>query len=470
MTAFLTDDFLLQNEISRDLYHNYAKDEPIFDYHCHLPPNEIAENINFKNLTHIWLAGDHYKWRAMRTNGIDEKYCTGSASDKEKFQAWAKTVPECMRNPLYHWTHLELKRPFGISDKLLNEKTADEIWETCNEKLSLPEFSTQGLMKQFKVRAVCTTDDPTDNLEHHIKIKKDGNCEAKVYPTYRPDKAVNVDDIDSWNSWIDTLANVSEVAIDSAEALLTALKKRIDFFHEQGGRLSDHGLNTVFGGYYNEEKVEKAFTVLRKGKSMSPKKARHFQAYILVQLGEYYAEKGWTMQLHLGALRNNNKRLFEALGPDKGFDSIADYSQAEMLSAFLNRLDSNNKLPKTILYNLNPSDNEVFATMIGNFQDGSSPGKVQFGSGWWFLDQLDGMTRQINTLSNMGLLSRFIGMLTDSRSFLSYPRHEYFRRLLCNIIGTDIAQGLLPDEREHIGGMIKNICFANVKEYLEMEI
>ncbi|MDZ7292283.1 MAG: glucuronate isomerase [candidate division KSB1 bacterium] len=462
---FITENFLLHNETAVALYHDYAKAQPIIDYHCHLPPKEIAENKKFANLTQIWLYGDHYKWRAMRTNGVDERFITGNASDWEKFLAWAETVPKTLRNPLYHWTHMELKRPFGISDKLLNKDTAKEIWETCNAKLALDEFSTRGIMQQFNVRLVCTTDDPNDNLEYHQLIKNDASFSIKVLPAFRPDKGMAVENGAAFREWLSKLAAVADVDINNFSDYLTALRKRRDFFHAQGCRLSDHGIETAYAEDYTEAEIKNIFSKALTGQKLDLSEMVKFKSAMLYELGLMYHEKGWVQQYHLGALRNNNSRMFRTLGPDTGFDSIGDFEIARPLAKLLNRLDDENKLTKTILYNLNPRDNELMATMIGNFQDGSVPGKMQFGSAWWFLDQKNGIEKQLEALSNMGLLSRFIGMLTDSRSFLSYPRHDYFRRILCNMLGEDMEKGLIPNDMALVGQMVADICFNNANAY-----
>jgi len=462
--SFIHEDFLLGNKPARRLYHKFAAAEPIFDYHCHIPPQDIAENRQFKNLFEIWLEGDHYKWRAMRSNGVAEKFVTGKASPEEKFKAWAKTVPHTLRNPLYHWTHLELKRYFGISD-LLSEKTAAKIWKQANAKLATPAFTTQGLLKKMKVKVVCTTDDPADNLEHHRAFAKSGHP-TKMLPAFRPDKALTVNQPAGFNKWIEQLAAAANVDINSFSAFISALEKRHEYFHSQGCRLSDHGLNHCFADFCHEKVAAGIFDKARKGEPVLPLEHSQFASFMMVFFGHLDAKRGWTKQLHVGALRNNNTRLLTELGPDTGFDSIGDFPQAQTLSAYLNRLDSDNLLPKTVIYNLNPADNYVFAAMIGNFQDGTIPGKIQYGSGWWFLDQKEGMEWQINALSQLGLLSRFIGMITDSRSFMSYPRHEYFRRTLCNLIGRDIKNGLIPDDDSLVGPMIKNICYANAKNYM----
>ena len=464
MKAFIHDDFLLTTKKAAKLYHKYAEAEPIFDYHCHISPKDIAENRQFKNLFEIWLEGDHYKWRAMRSNGVAEKFVTGSATPQEKFNAWAKTVPQTLRNPLYHWTHLELQRYFGITD-LLSEKTAAKIWKQANAKLATSAFTTQGLLKKMKVKVVCTTDDPVDNLEHHRVFAK-ANHPTKMLPAFRPDKVLTVNQPADFNKWVEQLAAAANVDINGFSAFISALEKRHEFFHSQGCRLSDHGMNHCFADFCSEKVAAEIFDKARTGVEVSPLEQSQFASFMMVFFGHLDAKRGWTKQLHLGALRNNNDRLLKQLGPDTGFDSIGDFPQAATLSAYLNKLDSENKLPKTILYNLNPADNYVFAAMIANFQDGTIPGKIQYGSGWWFLDQKEGMEWQLNALSNLGLLSRFIGMITDSRSFMSYPRHEYFRRTLCNLIGRDIKNGLIPDDEELVGPMIKNISYANAKKFM----
>ncbi len=463
--AFIHKDFLLETKTASKLYHDYAEDLPIIDYHCHIPPKEVAQNRLFENMTQIWLAGDHYKWRAMRTCGVDERFITGNASDWEKFEMWARTVPKTIRNPLYHWTHLELNRPFGISNLLLNEKTAKSIWQKCNAKLATPGFTTQGIAKRMKVEVICTTDDPIDSLEYHQQYENKGNGFTKMLPTFRPDKSMAIDNIDAFTLYLQRLGDIAGIDIKNYDDLIIALRARHDFFHSRGCRLSDHGLETVFAEDYTESEINSIFKRAIKGKRLSNIEVLKFKSAVLFELGIMNYEKGWVQQLHLGALRNNNTRMMRILGPDTGFDSIGDFEIARPLAKFLNRLDTENKLAKTILYNLNPSDNELMATMIGNFQDGSIGGKIQYGSAWWFLDQLDGMKKQIEALSNMGVLSQFVGMLTDSRSFLSYPRHEYFRRLLCNILGSEIEKGLIPNDLKLVGGIVKDICYFNAKKY-----
>ncbi|QDK80982.1 glucuronate isomerase [Spirosoma sp. KCTC 42546] len=460
---FLNNDFLLQTETAQQLYHEFAKPMPIIDYHCHLPPDQIAENKQFENPTQIWLYGDHYKWRAMRSNGVDESYCTGNQSDFAKFQKWAETVPYTLRNPLYHWTHLELQRYFGITETL-NGKNARRIYDACTEQLQSPDFSVRNLLRRMNVETVCTTDDPVDSLENHQKLANEG-FEIGVLPTFRPDKAMTVEDAGVFNLYVARLEAASNISISSFDDFLTALRQRHDYFAAMGCKLSDHGLEQIYAEDYTDAEISLIFDKVRSGDELSNLEVLKFKSAMLVHLAEMDWEKGWTQQFHLGALRNNNSRMLRQLGPDTGWDSIGDFAQARALSRFLDRLDTNDKLAKTILYNLNPNDNELIATMIGNFNDGSVAGKVQFGSGWWFLDQKEGMERQINALSNMGLLSRFVGMLTDSRSFLSYPRHEYFRRILCNMFGNDIENGELPDDMDWTGQVVQNICYGNAKTY-----
>lgn len=464
-TSFIHDDFLLESKQAKDLYHSHAASLPIIDYHCHLSPRDIAENTRFANLTQIWLNGDHYKWRAMRTSGVNERYITGEASDWEKFEKWAETVPKTIRNPLYHWTHLELKRPFGISVRLLNPATAKGIWEECNAKLSLPEFSVRGIQKQMNVEVVCTTDDPVDDLAFHTILKTDATHSTRVYPAFRADRAMAVENVAGFTRYVELLAEATDMTIHGYADFMAALGKRHEYFHEKGSRLSDHGLETVYAEEYTEQDVKAIFDKVRGGKTPTKEESLKFKSAVLYELAIMDWEKGWVQQYHLGALRNNNTRMLRTLGPDTGFDSIGDFEMARPLAKFLNRLDTEDKLAKTIIYNLNPRDNELIATMIGNFQDGSVAGKLQFGSAWWFLDQIDGMTKQIEALSNMGLLSQFVGMLTDSRSFLSYPRHEYFRRLLCNILGSEMQRGLIPNDMDLVGGMVRDICYFNAKRY-----
>ena len=464
MKPFIDDNFLLKNKISEQLYHDFAKKMPIIDYHNHLLPDQIAGDINFENLTQVWLYGDHYKWRAMRTNGVNEKYCTGNAGDFEKFEQWAKTVPYTLRNPLYHWTHLELRRYFSVNE-ILNGDSASNIYNTCNELLRTPEYSVKGLLNKMNVKVLCTTDDPIDNLSHHKTISADGGSQLKVFPAFRPDKAMNVDDAVGFNNYLKNLEAASDISINSFNDYLSALKSRHDYFAANNCTVSDHGLEEIYAEDYTLIEVNHIFSKIRSGANLTLIENRKFKSAMLIILAEWDWEKSWVQQYHLGAIRNNNSRMMKSLGPDTGWDSIGDFSQARMLAKFLNKLDTDNKLTKTIIYNLNPADNELMATMIGNFNDGSIAGKVQWGSSWWFLDQKDGMTKQINTLSNMGLLSRFVGMLTDSRSFLSYPRHEYFRRLLCNLFGEEIENGELPNDIAWTGKIIQDICYNNASEY-----
>lgn len=467
MDPFITDNFLLETEPARTLYHEHAKPQPIYDYHCHLPPQQIAENRIFTNLHEAWLAGDHYKWRVMRSNGVPEKYCTGKATPWEKFLAYARTVPHTLRNPLYHWTHLELVRHFGI-EELLNENTAESIWNRANEQLS--ERTVHDLLTESHVAVLCTTDDPVDSLEFHKKIRGEGKLRTCVYPTFRPDKGLLVDEPEVFNAWVDKLSGVSGIDCNNFQNYLSAIERRHSFFHEMGGRLSDHGMTSCDAVDCTEAEASHTFDSARAGRCSTPAAAAKFRSFMMIFFGHLDSSKGWTKQLHLGALRNTNTRLLRQLGPDTGFDSIGDQAQAASLACYLDALDRDNRLPKTILYNLNPADNYVLASMIGNFQDGTVPGKIQFGSGWWFLDQKEGMEWQINALSSLGLLSRFIGMLTDSRSFLSYPRHEYFRRILCNLIGRDVVKGELPRDMELLGGMVRDICFHNARRYFGLEV
>jgi len=465
---FIHEDFLLSSKAARRLYHEYAEAEPILDYHCHLPPQDVASNRRFANLFEIWLEGDHYKWRAMRANGVDEKYCTGAASPEEKFRAWAKTVPYTLRNPLYHWTHLELKRYFGI-DELLDESSAPRVWDRANQLLATDGLSAHGILSRFHVKAVCTTDDPTDDLAPHRAIAASG-LPTTVFPCYRPDKSLNVHLPDAFNSWVARLETVSNTSIASFSSFVDALKKRHDFFHQMGGRLSDHGINYAYADFCGESEAARIFDRARAGHAATPQEQACFGSYMMLRFGHWDAEKGWTKQLHLGARRNANTRRFGEIGPDTGYDSIGDWPQADSLVAFLDRLDQEKALPKMVLYNLNPADNYVVATLIGNFQDGRVAGKIQFGSGWWFLDQKEAMTWQMNALSNCGLISRFLGMLTDSRSFMSYPRHEYFRRVLCDLFGRDMESGEVPDDFELVGSTVRNICYRNASDYLGLGV
>ncbi len=463
---FLDENFLLSNDTAVQLYRQYAEPQPVIDYHCHLPPDAIAEDRPFRDLTHLWLAGDHYKWRAMRTNGVDEHYVTGDATPWEKFLKYAETVPATLRNPLYHWTHMELAKPFGINGRLLDGTTAREIWDTCNEKLREPAFSPRGLLRQFRVEVVCTTDDPADDLRHHRALLAEKEDPGFVMlPAFRPDKVLATQDPATWNEYINRLSAASGRDIRTFDEAMAALEDRAGFFALHGCVLSDHGIEEPYADVYTATEVSGAFATLRGGGAIEEAAGRRLRSAFLHELGRLYARLGWTQQFHLGAIRNNNTRLFRRLGPDTGFDSIGDFPYAKALARLLDRLDCTNELPRTILYNLNPADNEMIATMIGNFQDGSVPGKMQFGSGWWFNDQRDGMIRQIEALSNMGLLYRFVGMLTDSRSFVSYSRHEYFRRLLCDIMGRDIEAGLLPGDLALSGDLVERVCYRNAKDY-----
>ena len=468
MKPFLDENFLLKTKTAQRLYHEYAKDMPIIDYHCHLPPQQIAEDTQFGNITQAWLYGDHYKWRAMRTNGVDESYCTGDKPDFEKFGQWAATVPYTLRNPLYHWTHLELQRYFGINE-ILSPDTAARIYEESTASLQTPEYSVKNLLRRMNVKAVCTTDDPVDSLEYHIRLREDG-FEIPITPAFRPDNAMNVTDPQKFNNYVKKLEAVTNIAVSSFDDFLYALQNRHDFFASLGCGVSDHGLEEIYAEDFTGSEIDAIFNKVHGGKHLNDIEQRKFRSAMLIHFAEWDWEKGWVQQFHLGALRNNNTRMMQTLGADTGWDSIGDFSQGQALARFLDKLDSNNKLAKTILYNLNPSDNELMATMIGNFNDGSVAGKIQWGSGWWFLDQKDGMIKQLNTLSNMGLLSRFVGMLTDSRSFLSFPRHEYFRRILCDLFGTEIENGELPNDIAWIGKVIQDICFNNNKNYFNWQL
>jgi glucuronate isomerase len=465
--GFIHDNFMLGCAEAVELFHIHADSMPIIDYHSHVPPSDIAGDRRWQNIAQIWLGGDHYKWRAMRSNGVPERYCTGDATDREKFQKWAETMPRLLRNPLYHWTHLELARYFGIDDRLLGPDTAEGIWEECNARIAGPDFSCRRLISGSNVAALCTTDDPTDSLEHHRAVARDQSFSVKVLPTWRPDKALSVDSPDVFNSWTDKLSASAGLDIVTIDGFREALRRRHDFFHSAGCRLSDHGMETVSAEEYSEADVRRVFDSARSGKTPARDGVAKFKSAMLFELSVLNAEKGWTQQFHLGAMRNNNSRMFAAIGPDTGFDSIGDFEVGRPLSRLLDRLDSRGKLAKTIIYNLNPRDNELLASMIGNFQDDSVPGKIQFGSGWWFMDQKDGMERQMEALSQMGLLSRFIGMLTDSRSFLSYARHEYFRRILCNVLGREMAEGLIPGDMDLVGGMVRDICYRNAASYFD---
>lgn len=467
MKDFMDKDFLLETDTARELYHNHAARQPIIDYHCHLDPAQIATDHRFGSITELWLGGDHYKWRALRTNGVDERYITGDASDWEKFEKWAETIPYCFRNPLYHWTHLELHTAFGI-DKPLNPATAREIYDECNRQLrERPDMTARGLMRRYGVELVCTTDDPADTLEHHKAIRESG-FEIKVLPTWRPDKTMAIETPEAYIQYIERLGHAAGMEIHTLEDLKEALRRRHDFFAGAGCRLSDYGLTEFYAEDYTDDEVADIFAHVMAGKTPTAKEAAKFRSAMMLYLCGMDAEADWTQQFHYGPLRNTNSRMMAALGPDSGFDSIGQSTTAAALARFLDRLNSRGRLAKTVIYNINPADNEMIATMTGNFQDGTVPGKIQFGSGWWFNDQLDGMTRQMNALSNLGLLSRFVGMLTDSRSFLSYPRHEYFRRCLCNIIGHDVEAGLIPYtgyEKQRVQQMVEDISYNNAKNY-----
>ena len=466
--SFITENFLLRTKTARRLYNEYAADQPILDYHCHLSAKDIADNHRFRDLTEIWLEGDHYKWRAMRANGVPERYCTGTANPYEKFLAWARTVPHTLRNPLYHWTHLELKRYFGI-DSLLDESTAEQVWEDANDQLTHGDLTTQGILEKFHVAAVCTTDDPVDSLVHHDRLRDAGGPTA-VFPTFRPDRAFRIEDPAAFKEWTERLGAAANVHIARFADFLDALRKRHQDFHDHGCRLSDHGLEQCWSDPCTETEAAAIFEKVRAGQKAAPAEIAKFASFLMVFFGRLDAQKGWTKQLHLGAYRNASTRALKTIGRDTGFDSIGDYPQAQSLARYLDLLDQDDSLPKIVVYNVNPADNYVFATMVGNFQDGRIPGKLQFGSGWWYLDQKEGMELQMNALSNCGLLSRFVGMVTDSRSFMSHPRHEYFRRVLCNLIGSEIEAGELPEDYTLIGSMIKNICYDNAARLLELPI
>lgn len=465
MKPFMDENFLLHSEAAKRLYFDYAEQQPIYDFHCHLSPKDIAENRQFKNLTEIWLAGDHYKWRVLRTAGVDERLITGSADDYDKYIAWAKTVPLTLGNPIYHWTHLELRRPFGITNTLLNDTTADAIWKDANEKLALPEFSTRGILTQMNVKSVGTTDDPIDSLEYHQQIAQDSTCHTKVSPSWRPDKAFKIE-LEGFTDYLQKLGEVTDINIQTFDQLLSALQLRLNHFDAHGCEASDHGIEILrYADIPSEQILNEILAKRLKKQVLSELEIAQFSTALLVWFGKQYHKRNWIMQLHIGAIRNNNQRMFAQLGPDAGFDSIGDRLLAEPLSKLLNALDVTDQLPKTILYCLNPRDNAVLATMIGNFQGSGIPGKIQFGSGWWFNDQKDGMEQQLTQLSQMGLLSQFVGMLTDSRSFLSFTRHEYFRRILCNMLGAWMEHGEVPYDFELVGSMIKNICYNNAKRY-----
>ena len=470
MRQFLDDNFLLKTDTAIELYHGHAAAMPIYDYHCHLPPQAIAENTQFDNLTQIWLGGDHYKWRGLRANGVPERLVTGEAGDWEKFQAWAETVPDTMGNPLYQWTHLELKKPFGVSGILLGPDTAREIWDRCNSLLQTDEYRVRGIMRQMNVKIVCTTDDPTDTLEHHDAIAADSSFDIKVLPAFRPDKAFKVDSPEILGPWLVKLGEAVGGEIRKFTDLVEALDRRMLFFHDKGCRISDHGINAPFAGTTSEGELDRILEAALGGTAASAEEAEAFGAAVFLELGRMYARRGWTMQIHFGALRNANTRMYKTLGPDTGYDAIGDFEQVGPLVAFLDRLDSTDELPKTIVYVLNARDNDAIAAAVGCFQDGKTKGKMQFGSGWWFNDQRDGMERQMTSLANLGLLARFVGMITDSRSFLSYPRHEYFRRVLCNLLGGWVESGELPRDFELLGYMVRNICYNNAVDYFGIDL
>ncbi|MEX0773604.1 MAG: glucuronate isomerase [Balneolales bacterium] len=468
MKPFIHENFLLQNKTAQKLYHDYARDLPIIDYHCHLSPDDIVNNTQFGNLSQIWLHGDHYKWRAMRTCGVPERLITGDASDEEKFHAWAATVPETLKNPLYHWTHLELRSYFGI-DGLLNKQTSTEIWEHCNKLLSQPDYSTQNLLRRMDVKVVCTTDDPTDSLEMHRKYQAEGDSGFALFPTFRPDKALQVEKGKEFLDYIKKLESASNLDITTFKDFMDALQARHDYFDELGCRASDHGIEEPYAHPFNQQRLQDIFDKAVQGQRITHEEALTFKSGLMHAFAVMDHEKGWAFQMHIGALRNNNKRKLKELGPDTGFDSIGDFEVAKPLSSFLNQLEENHTLPRTIIYNLNPRDNALISTMIGNFQDGEIAGKVQHGPGWWFQDQKEGMEEQLQTLANMSCLNRFIGMVTDSRSFLSYPRHEYYRRILCNMLGNDVEQGIVPEDYGLLRQLIENVCYKNALEYFRYD-
>jgi len=465
--SFITDDFLLHSEAAKTLYHNHAKTQPIFDYHCHLSPKDIAEDRQFENLTQIWIEGDHYKYRAMRANGVDEKYITGDASDYDKFIKWAETVPYTLRNPLYHWTHLELKNYFGITT-LLDSNSAEAIYNEATALLQKPEYSVRNILRKLNVKVVGTTDDPSDDLQFHNKIKKD-NFEIKILPSFRPDKATEIEKGQAFIDWIKKLEQSVGFSITDFSKLIKALNDRHDFFHEMGCRISDHGHTTFYGENYTNEEVNSIFQNALNGKSPSDLEINKYKSALLFELASMNKAKSWAQQFHVGAIRNNNAKMLQELGPDQGFDSLGDLNMADNMSKFFGKLSKNDALTKTIVYNLNPRDSEMFAAMAANFNDGKIAGKMQYGAAWWFLDQKDGMEKQLNVLSNFGLLSRFVGMVTDSRSFLSFPRHDYFRRILCNVLGDEIQKGELPNNMHLIGAMVENICYKNAVAYFEIQ-
>ena len=464
---YIHEDFLLQTEAARRLYHDEAADLPIIDYHCHLPPDEIANNITWDNITPVWLGGDHYKWRAMRTNGVSEDYCSGNASDREKFNVFCDIMPKLLKNPIYHWSHLELAKYFDFNDGLISSDTSEAIWNRSSEIIS-GGLTSQGLITQSKVETICTTDDPIDSLEHHLKLKDDSSFKTGVFPTWRPDKSMAIQNGQQYLDYLQKLSEVSKVEINNFDSLIQALEKRHQFFHDSGCRLSDHGLETVVADFTTHSELNRILDLAFSSKPLTELEVSQFQSHVLFELMKMNSNRGWVQQMHIGAIRNNNSKMFNQIGADTGFDSIGDSSFAKELSAMLDKLNLEDSLTKTILYNLNPKDNAMMATMIGNFQDGEQAGKIQWGSGWWFMDQKDGMEQQIETLSLMGTLSQFVGMLTDSRSFLSYTRHEYFRRILCNLLGNDIEKGVLPNDLKLIGKMVRDISYNNSKSYFNL--
>jgi glucuronate isomerase len=466
---FLSDSFLLHNKTAQRLYREYAATQPIFDYHTHLPVAEIEENRAFSSITHLWLSHDHYKWRAMRANGIDERYITGDASDREKFIAWAATVPRTLRNPLYHWTHMELNRYFGLGDLLLNEDTAEEIYRSCNEMLQREDFKPQSLLKRMNVMALCTTNDPTESLEHHLRLRADGSCTCSVLPTFRPDRSLRIEDPEGFRVWVTKLGTVTGIEIEGFDSLLQALQKRHDAFHEAGCRASDHGLERLYTDSYTESEIRTIFRKAMKGEIPDDSSIRKFKTCMLAHFAWMDSRRNWVQMLHLGALRNNNTRFFNWLGPDSGFDSMGDWPHARQIVTFLDQLEQGNILPKTVLFNVNPKDNDVLISIAGSFQDNVVPGKIQIGPPWWFNDHRDGIVAHLNALSNGGLLSRFIGMVTDSRSFLSFPRHDYFRRILCSLLGEEMERGEIPDDMELVGGMIAEVCYGNAISYFALK-
>lgn len=467
MKTFMDKDFLLENDTAKILYHNFAEGMPICDFHCHISPKEIAEDRKFDNITQIWLGGDHYKWRVLRTNGIDEDYITGKKSDKDKFLKWAETVPYTIGNPIYHWTHLELQRYFNIYETL-SPSTAEDIWNKCNQKLQSGELTVRSLIKMSNVKVICTTDDPTDSLNYHEQILNDKDFDVKILPGFRPDKAINIE-VDCFNDWVNKLENVTNKKITDLDSLTEALKQRMKRFKELGCFISDHALDEVVFEKCTKKEVDIILKKRLNNERISETEIKKYKTYMLLFLGREYFKLGWAMQYHIGALRDNSSRMLKKLGRDSGFDSINDRNIAKELSKLLDNLDSTGELPKTILYCLNPSDNEVIASMIGNFQGGSIRGKIQFGSGWWFNDQKDGMERQMEALSQLGLISYFVGMVTDSRSFLSYTRHEYFRRILCNKIGKLVENGEYPNDINFLGKIIKGICYENAIKYFNIK-